>query len=408
MVINISLSLFFIGCSSKLYNEEGFSPQGYDMYGYDKSGYDRSGYDRSEFGRNGYDRQGFNKNGYDEDGYDEEGISYKGYNIEGYDKNGYDEKGFNYNGYNIKGYDKYGFNDKGYTIKGYNRNGLNKNGLSKKIVEKRKINKLRSSPTTIVKIFNSTLKSLKKDKYESSLEYTSRIKNNDINTYFTMEVDIKGRYNPESKMYELVFSASNNLNGPFYKYKQGNPDSNFTFNPFSFQATSLIYQSKDNSWKDLGSNAYGYTTEVVRTHIKQYVIYPDNLSQIVDYNEYFDLKLIEDKSQVCARFTGSGELSEEKDKRDLTFLCNNKYDVILSIPISKKLAKKYDKQDFKLKISAKLIGINNSMYYNSSYSSATIDFPYSYAVASYISQAHIDTIVIYNKNTQKMLYQYID
>lgn len=310
----------------------------------------------------------FDKYGYNYRGYDINGFSRQGVHINGtkYDKNGYDA-----NGYDIYGYDEDGFNVK----------GINKTGLSKQEVLQKKYSYLISEKSTIEKVFNNILYSLRKDEYESLKEYRARINKEIIDTSFILSSNaIKGKYNPETR--EYIFEISMNIRDLYsvwkYKFSESTkiikyPEDLNLNNDYVF---TQAFNISSNEYT--GSNAFGVTVDVQSYKQDVYVIHPINIENILKFNHNVFINL---------KYSFMPALE-------------------IRMKVDKKLAKKYKLDKFAIKINGNIQDIENSLYTSHYYNEATIDNPISLNYNYYISKAIINDFILYSLDTKEVIFGY--
>lgn len=353
-----------------------------DSY-FNKNGYDVAGFNSKGFNKYGYDVTGYDKNGYDKNGYDVVGFNSKGFNKNGYDENGFNSKGFDKYGLDVNGYDKNGYDVNGFNSKGFNKDGYTFNGLSKKEVLKKEIlqkrlNKIINSNSTIKKVFTSNLRKLTKDKYESDIEYETRMKNTQFINHAILEIDVTTKYDANKKLYKIFLDT----NPPLLTYQN-----KFIHGKFSYKyglknnlgKLALSDCVKDKEGSSIQSNAFGATVEVTEEEKVKYVIYPDNIKNILQ------------NSKIGY---GKGYFN----------IFNSYY---IGIKTNKKTAKKWDIDKLKLKIN---VSINNhyDLCEGRYIKAPTIDSPYDYSDTYYLFKGHISKLILYDQKTKEIIFSYID
>lgn len=250
---------------------------------------------------------------------------------------------------------------------------LNKNRSIKTSLTKNQISTLINTKSNFKTAYNNTLKKLKRNKYETSSEYKNKIKN--INTIAVVVLESKGKYYPDDGVYRINFWVSTPVMKWIHHYKQGVLDE---FNmdietPDDWFNTLAITMGKSSRMETLESNAFGAQAYVDNTYKTGYTALPNNLKNII--NSHNNLALDRDKDYMT-----------------------------LSFPISRELAKKYDKQKFKLKAEITLTDIEKSMFRTTYFKDATISSTYRDTHHNYVVSVHINKLIIYNHSTKKVLF----
>ena len=262
--------------------------------------------------------------------------------------------------------------------------------------EKERIANLINSKVNVHSVFNNIIKQQRKDKYESDIEYKKRMQNIQLNTYAIIDVDFWKKYNPNNKLYTISFSSTDRPSSIAYFYKYGKPsiniDNRFESTPhmgitlalskkYPLGSCTLTDIRKKRPFTDLQSNAFGVTVPVKHYASTSYK------AQLNNYETLYGTKGMRD-TYLGTKTQG--------------------YWYSIAIPVNKAKAKQLDRQNIIVKARVKLINIDNSMYFDRSGSAATLNSPSAHYSAEYGFDAHLSELVVYNKHTKEILFQFAD